>query len=77
MILLFVIIIALFERMSAIFWQVAQNSLSFLLSYFVAQYVPIIVVLFFYENIFSFREKIFLVQPLKYANFHQNSTRVV
>ena len=35
-------------------WQVAQNSFSLLLSYFVAQYVLIIVVYFFCEKIFYF-----------------------
>ena len=59
-----------------IVWQVAQNSFSLLLSYFVAQYVLIIVVYFFFVKIyFIFRETIFFVQPLKYANLH--ITRVV
>ena len=35
-----------------ILWQVAQYSFSLLLSHFVAQYVPIIVVQFFCENVF-------------------------
>ena len=52
-----------------ILWQVAQNSFSLLLSYFVAQYALIIVVWFFVKINFSFREMIFFVRPLKYANF--------
>ena len=45
--------------------------LSFILSYFVAQYVLITFMCSFFVKIyFSFREISFLVRPLKYANFH-------
>ena len=55
-----------------ILWQVAQNLFSLLLSYFVAQYVLIIVVWFFFVKIyFSFWEMTFFVWLLKYANFHR------
>ena len=53
-----------------ILWQVDQNSFSILLSYFVAQYVLIIVVQCFLKIYFSFWEMIFFVRPLKCANFH-------
>ena len=49
-----------------ILWQVAQNSFSLLLSYFVAQYVLINAKIYF-----SFREMTFFVRALKYANFHR------
>ena len=48
-----------------------KELLSFILSYFVAQYVLIIIMCSFFVKIyFSFREISFLVRPLKYANFH-------
>ena len=40
--------------------------------YFGAQYVLIIVVYFFCENIYLVFEKWFFVLPLKYANFHRD-----
>ena len=54
------------------FWQVVQDLFSLLLSYFVAQYVLIIVVnfLFCLKIYFSFQEITFFVRSLKYVYFH-------
>ena len=47
------------------------DSFSLLLSYFVAQYVLIIVVQFFCKNLFQFSRNNFFRSTLKYANFHR------
>ena len=58
-----------------IFWQVTQNLISLLLSYFVAQYVLIVVVQLFCENIFYFSRKDFFRSNMKI--FTVNITWVV
>ena len=59
-------------------WQVAQNSISLLLSHSVAQYVLIIVVQFFCENIFSFsRNDFFSFDHSNMKIFSVNISQVV